>query len=97
MNASRPLPRAYFFRNGIALSSHPCHGRPVLGFGILTGRIGNAVCFESITVRTTINDELMERDFDGPVSVKVWSPDSKPVWFGIASITTVESHREQVA
>ena len=91
MNATRPLPRAYFYRDGIELTGHPAHGCQVLGFGIPTGKIRNAACFNSITVRTCINDELNESDFDGPVSVKIWAPESKPVWFGIASVTTVEA------
>ena len=56
---SRPRPRAYFYRDGRELTAHPNNGRCIESFGIPTGRVGNAVCFDSITVLTTIG-----RDFD---------------------------------
>src|SRR6056297_301619 len=81
---TRPLPRAYFYRNGRELTAHPSNGLPVIGCGIMTGAIGKTVCFNSVTVRTNINDELTERDFGGePVMVKIWSPESRPVWFAL--------------
>ena len=88
--SNRPRPRAYFYRNGVELSGHPLHGKCVVHFGVPTGRIGNAPCFDSITVRTKIDQDVTERDFDGPVSIKVWSPEQKPSWFGLASVATVE-------
>ena len=97
---NRVHPRAYFFRDGAELTYHSANGRPVLGFGIPTGRIGNAACFNSITVRTTIDYELTESDFDGPVTVKVWEPGKKPVWFALASVATVEqtvAERKRIA
>ncbi len=89
--ANRPRPRAYFYRNGVELTAHPGPGKPVLSFGVPTGAIGKFNCFSSVTVRTTIEQELAECDFSGPVAVKVWSPESKAIWFGIASVETVES------
>ncbi|KAA5538724.1 hypothetical protein FYK55_26800 [Roseiconus nitratireducens] len=88
--SNRPRPRAYFYRNGIELTGHKMNGRCVEHFGVPTGKIRSAVCFSSITVRTTRDEMLTEADFDGPVSVKVWSPEQPAAWFGIASVDTVE-------
>ncbi|MDV6032729.1 MAG: hypothetical protein F9B45_22115 [Phycisphaera sp. RhM] len=87
---NRPRPRAYFFRNGVELSGHEMNGRPVVNCGVPTGKIGNAACLQSIVVRDTRDVELSERDFGGPVSVKVWSPESEAIWFGIAEVETVK-------
>ncbi|WP_146519344.1 hypothetical protein [Stieleria varia] len=76
------------------------HGRTVVSFGIPTGTIGRAACFNSITVRDGIDCELTEVDFGGPVSVKIWTPDNREMWFGIADVSTVErvnSERRQTA
>jgi len=91
--SNRPQPRAYFYRNGIELSGHPCNGRPFLGFGIFTGTVGKCSCFASVTVRTTVDDKLTEADFNGePVMVKVWSPEQvKPAWFAVANVETVDT------
>ncbi len=87
--SNRPRPRAYFYRNGIELVGHPMNGRCVEHFGLPTGKIRNAACFDSITIRTTRDETLTEQDFDGPVSVKVWSPEQPAAWFGIASMEPV--------
>lgn len=65
------------------------NGRPVVHCGVPTGKIGNAACLQSIVVRDTRDVELTEYDFGGPVSVKVWSPESEAIWFGIAEVGTV--------
>ncbi|WP_145216630.1 hypothetical protein [Planctomycetes bacterium TBK1r] len=88
--SNRPRPRAYFYRNGVELTGHEMNGRCVESFGVPSGTIRNAVCFESVTVRTTRDETLTEADFGGPVSVKVWSPEQPATWFGIASVATVE-------
>lgn len=96
--SNRPRPRAYFFRNGVELTGHEMNGRPVVCCGVPTGKVELASCLHSITVRDTRDVELTERDFGGPVSVKVWSPESEPVWFGIANVETVqETNAERLA
>ncbi len=94
--SNRPRPRAYFYRNGVELTAHPGHGKPVLSFGVPTGAIGKFNCFSCVTVRTTIDKDLTERDFDGPVAVKVWSPESKAIWFGIASVEATNKSRREL-
>ncbi|WP_168566858.1 hypothetical protein [Crateriforma spongiae] len=92
--AYRTAPRVYVFRNGQELTDHPANGRNVLGFGRPVGMIGNAVCFDSVTVRTAVDAEFTQADFGGPVSVKIWSPGRPAVWFGIADVQAVEAANE---
>ncbi len=91
MNATRPRPRVYFFRDGIELTCHFANGLPLMGFGCFTGKVGNVLCFDSVVVRTTRDQDLTETHFDGkPVMVKVWSPETKAAWFAVASVSTVD-------
>lgn len=96
-SATRPQPRVYFFRDGRELTEHPANGCPMLGVGVFSGRLGSAVCFSSVTVRTTLDDTVTERDFDGPVSFKIWAPGTKPVWFGLGSVESVETDAQRRA
>lgn len=89
--SNRPRPRVYFFRNGIELTGHEMNRRCFESFGIPTGKIRNANCFASLVVRTTRDETLTEADFDGPVSVKVWSPEQPANWFGLASAESVKA------
>ena len=89
MNTHRVQPRLYVFRDGQELTDHPANGRPVLSLGFPSGRIGKAFCIESITVRTKIDWTLTEKDFDGPVSLKIWEPEKAPNWVGLANAETV--------
>ncbi|PHQ35183.1 hypothetical protein [Rhodopirellula bahusiensis] len=89
MSNAIPRPRAYFFRDGVELTAHPANGRPVDCMGTPCGMTGKAVCFDSITVINGLCKSYTERDFKGPVSVKIWSPESKAIWFGIADAATV--------
>ncbi|MEO9591448.1 hypothetical protein [Rhodopirellula bahusiensis] len=88
---SQPLPRVYVFRKGVELKDHPANGRPCLGFGSLTGKVGEFLAFESIAVQSTIRREYSEIDFEGPVMIKIWAPNMPAEWFAIATLTTVKS------
>jgi hypothetical protein len=84
-----PRPRVFIYRNGTELTDHPANGRAVAGFGSPAGTIGKAICFDSVTVIDGHNRRFEQSDFGGPVSLKVWSHGTKPLWFGLANAKTV--------
>ncbi|MEM9587718.1 MAG: hypothetical protein AAGA03_10605 [Planctomycetota bacterium] len=86
------IARVYFFRDGNELNHHPANGSPFHSFGLPTGMLGAAMCFEFVNVKNEAgNDRLIsQQDFGGPVSIKVWRPDQPPQWFGLANEATVE-------
>jgi hypothetical protein len=94
---SQTLPRVYVFRNGVELQDHPANGRPCLGFGSLTGKVGDFLAFESVAVQSTIRREYSEIDFRGPVMIKIWAPNMPAEWFAVANVATVKSTNEDRA
>lgn len=90
--------RVYFYRDGQEITGSRFNGMALAAWGLHSGRIGKATCFESVNVGDEYGRTfaLTERDFDGPVSVKVWEPGAKPAWFGLAAVESIEQHAEGV-
>ena len=89
--------RVYFYRNGQEIDTRS-NGMALAGWGIHSGHVSGTLCFEQVRVGDEYGRtfDLDERDFGGPVAVKVWTPGKKPEWFGVASVKSVEEAAERV-
>lgn len=81
--------RVYFHQGGKELLTRA--GMLFSGFGEFAGRHNGAVCFTSVTVANDRGYEttITERDLGGPFSVKLWAPEERPEWFGVADYETI--------
>lgn len=88
--------KVYFFRDGIELSDHAYNGADLLSFGVPSGVAGSLFCFDSVDVARGPNDSttLGSLAFGGPVTMKVWTPNGKPQFFGLADEQDVARHRQ---
>lgn len=87
-----------FFRGGEQLHTSKLNGFPLVTFGDASGFIGNAACFESVTIATGGKRQrvVTEDDFDGPVSICVVTKGRKRQWFGLATASTIARVTESV-
>jgi hypothetical protein len=90
MNASFAL----FYQNGQQLHSSKANGLRFIAFGPKVGTIGNADCFESITIDMGGRRQrvVTEADFGGPVSIRIVNRGGCSQWMGLCdSVAAVTS------
>ena len=82
-----------FFRNGRELHTSKLNGFRFVSFGRPTGKIANAVCFESVVIDCGGKRQrtVTQADMDGPVSIALVTKGQPLQWFALADASTVEA------
>lgn len=81
-----------FHQNGKQLHTSKWNGFRFVSFGRPVGKIGNATCFESVTIDIGGKRQriVTEADFGGPVSMCIVTKGEASLWMGLCDSVAVE-------
>jgi hypothetical protein len=83
-----------FYQNGQQLHANKLNGLRFISFGRPVGKVGNADCFESVTIDMGGKRQrvVTEADFGGPVSIRIINRCGCSQWMGLCdSVAAVTS------